>query len=367
VRVDEDDIYQLGATSGTTGIPKAAALTHRNAIAAMLNWLAELDVPERGTALQCIPFFFNPGGAAGLHPVLMKGGRTVIHQGFAPRTFLQSVADYRVTSTVLVPAMLQMILDEPGCRDFDLSSIRAIITGGAPLRADLLRRGRQLFGDVFYPIYGMAESYSCATMLRPANQHPDGTARQVAWLSSVGKPMVLSDVRVVGDDGQDVPADTATVGEIWVSGDTVCPGYFRMPDETAASTDGRWFKTGDAAVVDADGFITIVDRIKDVIITGGINVFSVEVERVLEQHPAVDQVAVIGVPHPRWGEAIHAVIRRAPGSTVTGQELLEFAAARLAGYKKPRSVEFADALPVSATGKILKRELRDRQAAAPGA
>ncbi|MBO0840719.1 MAG: AMP-binding protein, partial [Sciscionella sp.] len=154
--------------------------------------------------------------------------------------------------------------------------------------------------------------------------------------------------------------DGTTSGEIWLSGPMISPGYFHMPDETERSRNGEWFRTGDVAVIDSEGFITLVDRLKDMIITGGINVFSIEVERVLEAHPAVSQVAVIGVPHPQWGEAIHAVVQRKPGINVTEGELIEFAAERLTSYKKPRSIEFVDALPVSATGKVLKKELRSQ-------
>ncbi|MGI5159133.1 class I adenylate-forming enzyme family protein [Microbispora sp. CA-102843] len=365
VAITESDVYQLGATSGTTGIPKAAMLSHRNAIAAMVSWLAEIPVRERETALQCIPYFFNPGGAAGLHPVLMKGGRLVIPKAFAPRAFLEAIPRYCVTHTVLVPTMLQMVLNEPDVASYDMSSLRAINTGGSPFPGPLLARGRQSMGDVFYPIYGMAESYSCATILRPQNQFSEGTPQQVAQLSSVGKPMVLTNVRVVQPEQdrwgeRDVPHDGGTAGEIWLASDTVSAGYFRMPEETAAGRNGRWFATGDMAVIDAEGFVMIVDRLKDMIITGGINVFSIEVERALLQHPDVEQAAVIGVPHPTWGEAIHAVVRTRPGGDVPEAELLEFAAARLAHYKKPRSVSFVGEFPVSGNGKILKRLLREQ-------
>lgn len=360
VAVDEDDVYQLGATSGTTGVPKAAVLTHRNAIAAMLNWLAELPIPERGTALQCIPLFFNPGGPAGLHPVMMKGGRTVVPPAFDPAAFPRLVQEYGVTNTIIVPTMVQMVVSQPGIEDYDLSSLRGVISGGSAFSLDVLRRAREVIGNVFFPLYGMAESYSCGAVLRPENQFTEGTEEQVRRLASVGKPYVLIQLRVVDAAGGDVPHDGTTSGEIWMSGDSISPGYFRMDEETAISHENGWFKTGDVAVVDSEGFITIVDRIKDMIITGGINVFSIEVERALQDHPDVAQVAVIGVPHERWGEAIHAIVRRSAGSALTEDELIEFAARHLSGYKKPRSVEFVDELPISATGKILKKELRRR-------
>ncbi|KUP96655.1 class I adenylate-forming enzyme family protein [Thermobifida cellulosilytica] len=360
VPVSPDDIYQLGATSGTTGIPKAAILTHRNAIAALQNWLAELPIPERGTALQCIPMFFNPGGPSGLHPVLLKGGRTVIPPAFDPVEFPKLVQEYRVTNTTIVPTMVQMIVSQPGVEEYDFSSLRGIMSGGSPYSVSVLKRAREVLGNVLYPLYGMAESYSCGAVLRPENQFTEGTEQQVSWLASIGKPLTSISMRVVGSDGVDVPHDGTTSGEIWLSGPTMSPGYFNMEEETARSRQGEWFRTGDVAVVDSEGFVTIVDRLKDMIITGGINVFSIEVERAVQAHPDVEQVAVIGVPHERWGEAIHAVVRRRAGSTLTEEELISFAAQRLSSYKKPRSVEFVDALPISATGKILKKELRKR-------
>ena len=358
VALDEDDTYMLGPTSGTTGIPKATILTHRNAISAMLNWLAEMPMPERGTALQNIPYFFNPGGPAGIHPVLLKGGRTVVYGGFTPRAFLEAVQEYGVTNTVAVPTMVQMIVAEPDCESFDLSSLKGVFSGGSPWNAPLFRRAREVLGDVIYPLYGMAESYSCGLTLRPESIVLDGTPEQQKQVTSAGKPHVLMQLRVAGVDGEEVPHDGETAGEIWMAGPTISPGYYEMPDETAVSREGEWFRTGDLAVVDTDGFVTIVDRLKDMIITGGINVFSIEVERALLQHPEVDQVAVIGLPHQTWGEAIHAVVCRVEGSTLTEAALVEFAGERLAGFKKPRSIEFVDALPVSATGKILKKVVR---------
>jgi acyl-CoA synthetase (AMP-forming)/AMP-acid ligase II len=358
VEVDESDIYQLGATSGTTGVPKAAILTHRNAIAAMVSWAAEMPVPECGTALQNIPMFFNPGGPSGLHPVLMKGGRTVIPPAFDPAEFPRLVEEYAVTNTIIVPTMVQMVVSTPGADKFDLSSLRGIMSGGSPMSTDVLRRAREIVGDVFYPIYGMAESYSVGTILRPENQFTEGTAEQVARLASVGKPYVLTQLRVVDGQGEDVPHDGTTSGEIWMAGDTMSPGYYEMPDETELSRAGEWFRTGDVAVVDSEGFITIVDRLKDMIITGGINVFSIEVERCLQQHPAVEQVAVIGLPSEQWGETIHAIVQLTAEGAATEQDLLAFASERLSGYKKPRSVEFVRDMPISATGKILKKDLR---------
>ncbi len=359
-RIADTDTYQLAATSGTTGIPKAAVLSHRNAIASVMCWAAEMPDPGEGTNLQNIPLFFNPGGVSGIHPVLLKGGRTVIFPSFDPATFLRAVPEYRVTHSIMVPTMIGMVLDHPGCADHDLSSIIAIGCGGSPIPRQILERGRAVFGNVFHPMYGMAESYSCGLALRQHDQFTEGTDEQLRRLGSAGAPHLLVDVRVVDDEGRDVPHDNTVAGEIWLRGDPISGEYFRMAEETAASRSGEWFRTGDLATVDEGGFVTIVDRLKDMIITGGINVFSVEVERALHAHPAVAQAAVIGIPHPKWGEAIHALVVLAPGAAASPEELIAFAAERLAPFKKPRSLEIVAALPVGGTGKVLKKELRAR-------
>ncbi len=358
VGVRDDDVYQLAATSGTTGVAKAVALTHRNAWAAINNWLAEIPVREEGTNLQNIPLFFNPGGPAGIHPVLVKGGRTVLFPGFDPGAFCAAVPRFGVTHTILVPTMIRMVLDHPAAATTDFSTLRAVVCGGSPVSRDLLLAARPVLGDVFFPHYGMAETYSCGLVLRPENQHTDGPPEVVARLGSAGKPNVLMEVRVVAEDGHDVAKDGAAIGEVWLRGDTVADAYYRMPEETTASRAGDWFRSGDLATIDRDGFVTIVDRAKDVIITGGINVHGREVEEVVVAHPSVGAAAVIGLPDERWGEIVHAVVIAAPGASVDVDAVLAFCTERLAGYKRPRSIEVVDALPLSATGKVLKRELR---------
>ena len=358
--VSETDVYQLAATSGTTGVSKAVALTHRNCWAAICCYLADMPIGEAETVLQNIPFFFNPGGPAHIHPALVKGGRTVVLPGFEPGAFCEAVSEYEVNHTILVPTMVTMVLDHPAAAETDFSSLRSVISGGSPVTRDLLVRARETMGDVFFPHYGMAESYSSGLVLRRHHQHTDGPDHLVRRLGSAGHPHVLVEVRVVGDDG-DVPRDNTTEGEIWLRGDTMADEYFRMPDETAAAHEGDWFKTGDLGVVDDEGFITIVGRAKDIIITGGINVHGREVEEVVLRHPAVAAAAVIGIPHPTWGEQIHAVVVRAHEADVVDEaDLLSFCADQLADYKRPRGVTVVDALPMTATGKVRKNELRAR-------
>ena len=351
--------YMLAATSGTTGVAKAAVLTDANALAAISSWMAEIHITERQTALQNIPQFFNPGGPAGIHPALVKGGRMVIYPGFEPGAFLDVVPRFTVQHSILVPTMIRMVLDHPAAASTDLGSLHSITCGGSPVSKELLLAARPVFGDVFYPTYGMAETYSCGLLLRPENQRPDGTDVDVRRLGSAGKPHIGATALVVADDATPVAGDDAEVGEVLISGDMVASGYFRMPDETAAAFVDGWMRTGDLATVDDDGFITIVGRKKDVIITGGINVHSREVEEVLLRHPHIAQAAAIGVPHPRWGEAVHAVVVPVHGATIDVVEVLEFCAVHLASFKKPRSLEIRSDLPISATGKVLKRVLRE--------
>ena len=358
VSVSPDDAYMLCPTSGTTGVSKGALMTQGNAISGIFGWLADYPVMEGDTNLQCIPQYLNAGGPAHIHPVFMKGGRSVILPGFDPFGFLTSVHEYKVTHTTAVPTMISMVLDHPERPKYDLASIRVIVLGGSPVPAPMVVRVRQEIGDCLYPTLGMAETYSCGLVLRPQNQHPDGSPDDVRRLGSLGKPHTHLQVRVVDEAGVDVPHDNQTHGEIWFKGGSVSPEYFRMPAETAAARADGWLRTGDVAVVDDDGYITVVDRLKDIIISGGYNVASGEVEGVLCQHEAVAECAVVGTPHDRWGEAVHAVVVVRAGAEVTEEALIAFAGARLANYKRPLSVAFVEFLPRNPTGKVLKRELR---------
>ena len=359
VHVSDTDVYQLAATSGTTGVSKAVALTHRNCWAAICCYLADMPIGEGETVLQNIPLFFNPGGPAHIHPALVKGGRTVVLPGFEPGAFCDAVPRFGVQHTILVPTMVTMVLDHPAAEHADFSSLRSVISGGSPLTRDLLARARGVMGDVFFPHYGMAESYSAGLVLRRHHQHTEGPDHLVRRLGSAGHPHVLVEVRVVGPDG-DVPRDGATEGEIWMRGDTMADEYFRMPEETAIAHEGDWFKTGDLAVIDDEGFVTIVGRAKDIIITGGINVHGGAVEEVLMRHPAIGAAAVVGIPHPKWGEQIHAVVVPAEGAAVDTDDVLGFCAGRLADYRRPKSISVVDELPMTATGKVRKNELRAR-------
>ena len=361
--VGEDDIYLACSTSGTTGIPKATRCTHRNTIAALHEFLAEIDAPERCTHLQAMPLFFASGGPNGMSTAYMKGGRCVILPAFDPAEVLRAIEAHRVQTTMLVPTMIQLILDHPECGNHDLSSLRTINCGGSPVSRPLLLRAREVFGDVFLPVYSFTEANSAGLILRRENQRVEGGDEGLdRRLASSGKPMAGTDVRVLDDHGVEVPWDGATGGESGLRALRSSRSTSACPTKTASSRDGDWIRTGDVGVVDSEGFVTIVDRTKDMIITGGINVFSRELEEVLHAHPAVSHAVVIGVPDDRWGEAIHVLVVTREGAETNEAELIDHVATRLSSFKKPRSVEFVEYsdLPISGTGKILKGELRAR-------
>jgi acyl-CoA synthetase (AMP-forming)/AMP-acid ligase II len=272
---------------------------------------------------------------------------------FAPAAVAAAISEHKVTDLLLVPTMIQMLVDAPETADADLTSVQRIIYGASPISAALLDRARKrLESAAFTQAYGMTELAPVATLLSPADHEDRELAR------AAGRAAVHAEVRVVGPDDAELPR--GEVGEVVVRGDNVMPGYWNMPEETAAALRGGWMHTGDAGYLDDRGYLFIVDRLKDMIITGGENVYSAEVENALAKHPAVAACAVIGIPDARWGERVHAVVVRQPGQHATGQELQEFCRGHLAGYKLPRSVAFADALPMSGAGKILKRELRSK-------
>ncbi len=247
--------------------------------------------------------------------------------------------------------MIQMVVDDPAVGDYDLSSLLHLIYGASPISEALLERARKVFPAVgFTQAYGMTELSPVATLLTPAD-HDDPALRR-----SAGRAAPHVEVRIVDPDGREVPR--GEVGEVVVRGDNVMLGYWNRPDDTAAAVRDGWMHTGDGGRMDDNGYVFIVDRIKDMIITGGENVYSAEVENALAKHPAIAAVAVIGVPDPDWGERVHAVVVLLPGQNVTEEQLRAHCKTLIAGYKAPRSVDFVDAMPMSGAGKILKRELR---------
>jgi acyl-CoA synthetase (AMP-forming)/AMP-acid ligase II len=338
-------------TSGTTGRPKGVQLTHTNLLTALAAAKEWWPAKQSDVGLQCMPQYHLAGVIVG-YLGLAAGSRSVVVREVNPSEILRLIPSERVTMAAFVPAVLRLLLQAPTCRQTDFSSLRYIAYGASPIPLDLLREALATFGCDFGQVYGLTETTGTIAHLPPEDHDPAGTPR----MRSCGHPFSGMEVKVVDDLGRDLP--TGQIGEIICRSRLNMKGYWNLPDETAKTIRGEWLHTGDAGYFDADGYLYIYDRIKDMIVSGGANVFPAEVESALFGHPAVADVGVIGVPDTRWGEAVKAIVVRTPGAEVTAEELIAFARERIAGYKLPKSIDFVDSLPRTPTGKILKRELR---------
>ena len=354
-----EDIACLFYTGGTTGRAKGVALTHQGLVLNALNTTALLRMDGAMVHLHCGPLF-HMGAGARVFSTTVHGGRHVVMPRFDAGEVLRAIAEEGVTHAVTVPAMLTAMLDHPALGGRDLSSLRVLSYGAAPMPQPLLAAVMERMPGVgLLQSYGQTELSPVATML-PPEEHRPGSPR----LRSVGQAVPNVEVRIA--DAQDRPLPPGEVGEVQVRGPTVMKGYWNRPEETERALRGGWMHTGDAGFLDDEGYLHLVDRLKDMIISGGENVYSAEVELAIHEHPAVLECAVLGVPHPRWGEAVHAIVVVRPGAALDEAGLLAHCRARIAGYKCPKSVEILhEALPRSPTGKIRKAELRaERRASA---
>ena len=350
------DVVVQMYTSGTTGVPKGVLTTHRNlAAAAETSPLWAFD----GSTVSLTPLpMFHIGGIGWAFVGLWNGAATILVRDFDPLAVLETLECRRVTNAVFVPTMLHMLTAVPGAAERDFSDLRSIAYGASPITTTVLKAALRTFRCPLFGIYGLTETTGAITQLDPLDHDPDGPREHL--LRSAGRPYPWVDLRIVDPD-TGTRRGPREVGEVWLRAPNVAAGYFNRPAETSSAlTDDGWLRTGDGGYVDEEGYLFLTDRIKDMIVSGGENVYPIEVEEVLSQHPAVLEAAVIGLPHERWGEAVTAVIVRRPGCSVDLEELLAFARARLAGYKLPRRVEFVEELPRTPTGKVLKRELRAR-------
>ncbi|HSI01548.1 MAG TPA: long-chain-fatty-acid--CoA ligase [Reyranella sp.] len=338
-------------TSGTTGLPKGAELTNRNFGALLPTWTeAWLQAPGVPN-LVCLPMFHIGGAGWGIAG-LFGGATNHVMRDFVPAQILDTIQRERLQVMLLVPAMILFLVQAPQIRETDLSSLRLIVYGASPIPAELLKQVMTIFPCGFQQVYGLTETTGAITLL-PPDDHDPNDARK---LLSCGYAQKGVELRIVGDDGKDRPA--GQVGEIAVRSRQIMAGYWKLPEATARAIQGDWFFTGDAGYLDDSGYLYIYDRVKDMIVSGGENIYPAEVESALFGHPAVADVAVIGVPDERWGEAVKAVVVKKAGAEVTPGELIGWARERIAGYKLPKSIDFIDALPRNPTGKILKRQLR---------
>ena len=358
MKSDEEDLGRIGYTTGTTGRPKGIMTPKRAEIAIMRNLLLDniQHLNHKDVFLGLQPLYHAVWTY--ILPCWIKGAAQVITHDFSPGSALNLIQREKVTILKTVPTVLTRIFDFPGMKDFDLQSIHTIIYGASPIPVEKLKKGIELFGHIFIQNYGQAEAPMTICTMNKEDHIIDENSENTGRLSSVGRPYTMVEVRVVDDEGNDV--DVGEPGEVAVKGDHMMTGYWKQPPETSESAlkDG-WLLTGDIGRLDAEGYLYLVDRKKEMIITGGLNVFPNEVEQVIYRHPAVSQVAVFGIPDKDWGESITAAVALKSGSRVGEEELIDFCRNHLARYKVPKKVFFHQSLPRSAAGKIMRRELRE--------
>jgi len=354
------DVVLQMYTSGTTGVPKGVLTTHRN-LAAAAETSPYWAFDSESVSMTPLPMF-HIGGIGWAFLGLWNGATTVLVSHFFAEDVLDVLEQQRVTNAVLVPTMIQMLTAVPGAAERDYSALRSIAYGASPITTTLLKAALRTFRCPLFGVYGLTESTGGVVHLEPADHDPDGPRGHL--LRSAGRPLPWVDLKIA-DPVSGAELGPAEVGEVWLRAPNVMLGYFNRPAETAAAlTPDGWLRTGDGGYVDEDEYLFLTDRIKDMIVSGGENVYPIEVEDVLAQHADVADVAVIGIPDERWGELVKAFVVLRPGCSATGDELVAFARGRLSGYKLPRAVEFVEDLPRTPSGKVLKRELRERERAA---
>ncbi|PKP97990.1 MAG: acyl-CoA synthetase [Alphaproteobacteria bacterium HGW-Alphaproteobacteria-13] len=351
----EEAVLQL-YTSGTTGHPKGAVLSNRNLFALRTHStdveMAYTQWEDDEAVLVAMPCAHIGGTGLGVM-ALAAGLPGVILAEFNPDGVFDAVEKHGVTRFFIVPAALQMLLMHPRCASVDFGRLKYILYGAAPIPLELLRQCIRMFGAQFIQAYGMTETTGTICLLPPEDHDPEGNAR----MRSAGRPLPGVEIRILGPDGREVPV--GEVGEVVTRSSNNMIGYWNLPDATATTmTDDGWIHTGDAGYLDADGYLFIHDRMKDMIITGGENVYPAEVESAIFGHPAVQEVAVIGIPDATWGETVKAVVVPRPGMEIDPDDIIAWARGRIAAFKAPRSVDVIPALPRNASGKILRKDLR---------
>ena len=359
VTIQPDDLAWLFYTSGTTGRPKGAMLTHRALLAMVQIFLLDLN-PARESDVLLHAAAITHGSGISLFHHIARGAASAFPstRAFESRRIFEAIGRYRVTTMFLAPTMIHMLTTSGAHRDHDLSSLHTVFYGGGPMYVEQQQAAVRTFGPIFCQLFGQGEApMLCTTLPKAEHLAGDDPVKQ-RRLASAGRETTAVRVRVVDDEDRDVLPGTP--GEIVVRGDLVMKGYWGKPEATAETLRNGWLHTGDVGHLDADGYLYITDRKKDMIISGGANIYPREVEEIICTHPAVHEVAVVGVPDEKWGESVRAVVVLRPGARATEAEIIEHCRQHLASYKKPASVDFLPELPKNAYGKILKRELRER-------
>lgn len=345
-----DEIFRLLYSGGTTGTPKAVESTYRAAHIMTVIQMSEWEWPAPPKHLLCAPL--SHAGAAMFVPTLMRGGETYILPGFDAKGVLEAIQEHKINCVLMVPTMIYALLDHPDFDKYDLSSLEVIYYGSAPMAVDRLQEGIRRIGPVFFQHYGQAEALMTVTVMRRDEHILDDPVR----LASCGRPVPWVNVTLLDEEGNPVPDQTP--GEICVRGEIVMKGYLNRPELTAETFRDGWLRTGDVAIRGSDGFLRIVDRAKDMIISGGFNVYSREVEDALCSHPAISEAAVFGVPDERWGELVTAAVLVRAGQEVSAEELMRHVRDRKGPVQTPKRIEFVDAIPQTAVGKPDKKALR---------
>lgn len=350
-----DDLAGLFYTGGTTGRSKGVMLSHRNMVSNNFNVLHSLDYRPGMRYLHAPPMFHIADGIA-IFAVTMVSGSHIFIPAFEPVATMRAIQDHKITDTLLVPTMMNMVVNHPDVEKYDLSTLKKVVYGASPMPEAVIRRAMEVVPQVEYThAYGQTECAPLSTCTGPEYHVLEGP--NAGMFKSAGQAVVGVEVKICDENDNEVPR--GTVGQVLVRGPNVMQGYWNLPEMTEEALKGGWMHSGDGGYMDENGFVFIVDRVKDMIISGGENVYSAEVENAIYQHPAIVEAAVIGVPDDKWGERVHAIVRLHEGKSATEQDIMDHCHTLIAGFKCPRSVSFReDPMPLSGAGKILKTDLR---------
>jgi long-chain acyl-CoA synthetase len=356
LEMSDQDIHRLSYTSGTTGRPKGVVQDNRGAMMSMYNVLIDgLNIQEGDVVALTSPITHASGSM--ILPHFIRGAKVVVLPGFDPEQLLQTIEKERVTTLYLVPTTIIMLLTQPDLKKYDLSSLKTIRYGASPIAPEVLKKAIAAFGNVFIQGYGLTEGSMPLTLLTKEDHIMDGSEKKLKRLASVGREVTVAKVRIMDEEGNFLPP--GEIGEIVAQSDQVMREYWKNPAATVETFRGGWLHTRDMGYQDEDGYVFLVDRKDDMIVSGGFNVYPKEVEDVLYMHPAVLEAAVFGVPHEKWGETVKAAVSLKKGMTASEEEIIEFSKKHLAGYKKPTSVDFIEELPKNQNGKIMRKDLKE--------
>ena len=358
-QISDQDLAQIYYTSGTTGRPKGVMLSHKNVYTHALGAIAEIHLTDSDVWAHVAPLF-HLADAWATWSITWVGGTHVLLRDFVPKVVLETIEREKVTVTNLIPTMLNLMVNHPDAGKYDYRSLRVLLSGGAPIAPEVIRKIVETFKCDYIQTYGMTETSPYLTLsILKDHLRKLPYEDQLRFKSKTGREFIGVELKVVNDRGDEIKKDEKEVGEIIARGDIVTKGYWKLPEETEKSIRDGWLYTGDLAVMDEEGYVTIVDRKKDMILTGGENVYSTEVENILYMHPAILECAVVGVPDQKWGEAVRGIVVLKPGQKATEGEIIQFCKERVAHYKAPKSIDFIDSLPRTGSGKIHKKGLRD--------